>query len=176
MEPDEGTYAREQIYSLAIDLDQHLTAVPCLPLLFLILPSSLQINENLDKIIEGYNEGKNGFMNDTAQPSSSQRSGANKIIKVSPLSSSSPLILLSLSLQILKILNTHQDSLSWIDSKSKSVTSSSTFFLSHLSLSQATPKGYFDHISSLRWQLKLLISEWVSKIGSGRRDIHLGEG
>jgi hypothetical protein len=27
LEPDEGTYAREQIYSLAIDLDQHLTAV-----------------------------------------------------------------------------------------------------------------------------------------------------
>jgi hypothetical protein len=27
LEPDEGTYAREQIYSLAIDLDQHLSAV-----------------------------------------------------------------------------------------------------------------------------------------------------
>jgi hypothetical protein len=75
-----------------------------------------QINDNLDKIIEGYNEGKNGSMNETL-PSSSQKAGANKIIKVTL--SSTPPPPPHLPAQILKILNTHQDSLSWIDSKAK---------------------------------------------------------
>lgn len=133
LEPDEGTYSREQIYSLAIDLDQHLTAVSSSsfshsttlisPLFhsILLLPHNpcWQINENLDKIIEGYNEGKNNLL--TSSNTSNNNSG-NKIVKVNFVVNILVVIvdqINSILVQILKILNTHQDSLTWIDSKSK---------------------------------------------------------